>query len=126
MNIGVDFDGTCVTHEFPKIGENIGAVPVLKKIIKSGHNIILNTMRSDICNLQEAIDWFASNGIKLYGINENPRQKSWTTSPKVYADLYIDDAAIGCPLLFDINISTRPYVDWVRIEKALIDCKIIR
>lgn len=29
MIIAVDFDGTCVTHEFPKVGEEIGAAPVL-------------------------------------------------------------------------------------------------
>lgn len=28
--IGIDFDGTVVTHDFPKIGKDIGAVPVLR------------------------------------------------------------------------------------------------
>jgi len=28
MEICIDFDGTCVTHEFPKVGKDIGAVPV--------------------------------------------------------------------------------------------------
>ena len=46
MYIAVDFDGTCVTHEYPNIGKDIGAVPVLKKLTDSGHKIILNTMRS--------------------------------------------------------------------------------
>lgn len=32
MDIAIDFDGTCVTHEYPRVGNNIGAVPVLKKI----------------------------------------------------------------------------------------------
>lgn len=35
MILGLDFDGTCVTHEFPKIGKDIGAIPVLKKNSKS-------------------------------------------------------------------------------------------
>ena len=26
MIIAIDFDGTCVTHEYPKIGKDIGAV----------------------------------------------------------------------------------------------------
>lgn len=30
MIIAVDFDGTCVTHEYPKVGREIGAVGVLK------------------------------------------------------------------------------------------------
>ena len=28
--IAIDFDGTVVTHEYPKVGRDIGAVPVLK------------------------------------------------------------------------------------------------
>lgn len=43
MIIAVDFDGTCVIHEFPKVGKDIGAVPVLKKLIEKGHKIILYT-----------------------------------------------------------------------------------
>lgn len=46
--IGIDFDGTVVTHDFPKIGKDIGAVPVLKKLVENGHKLILFTMRSDI------------------------------------------------------------------------------
>ena len=45
MYIAVDFDGTCVTHEYPKVGKDIGAAPVLKKLIKEGHQLILHTMR---------------------------------------------------------------------------------
>ena len=47
MEIAIDFDGTCTTHEFPKIGKDIGAVRVLKRLINNGHNLILFTMRSD-------------------------------------------------------------------------------
>ena len=46
MIIAVDFDGTVVTHEDPRIGNDIVAVPVLKKMIEEGHKIVLNTMRS--------------------------------------------------------------------------------
>lgn len=50
MVIAVDFDGTCVTHEFPKIGKDIGAIPVLRKLVEKGHQIILYTMRSHCSN----------------------------------------------------------------------------
>jgi hypothetical protein len=33
MIIAVDFDGTCVTHDFPHVGKDIGAVPVLKELV---------------------------------------------------------------------------------------------
>lgn len=118
MIIGIDFDGTCVTHDYPGIGKDIGAVPVLKKLTNSGHRLILNTMRSGL-KLQDAINWFNENGIELYGANENPTQKTWTQSPKVYAHLYIDDAALGCPLKMDVNLSDRPFVDWEVIARWL-------
>ena len=109
--IAVDFDGTCVTHDYPNVGKDIGAVPVLQALDRNGHQIILNTMRSGK-ELEDAKDWFAFNSIWLYGANENPAQKSWTTSPKVYANLYIDDASMGCFLNYDPNFHSRHYVDW--------------
>ena len=118
MYIAVDFDGTCVTHEYPKVGKDIGAVPVLKKLTDNGHKLILNTMRSGK-ELAAAIKWFIDNDIPLYGANENPTQKSWTDSPKVYAHLYIDDAGIGCPLIFDHAVSSRPFVNWNAVEEYL-------
>jgi hypothetical protein len=60
----------------------------------------------------------------LFGINENPTQKSWTASPKVYAHIYIDDAALGCPLTTD-SFVTKPYVDWSEVEKQLIKMELI-
>ena len=124
MYIAVDFDGTCVTHEYPKVGKDIGAVPVLKKLTDSGHKIILNTMRSGK-ELAAAIKWFIDNDIPLFGSNENPTQKSWTTSPKVHANLYIDDAALGCPLKMEPNVSDRPFVDWHQVEKYMEESHII-
>ena len=134
MVIAIDFDGTCVTHEFPKVGKDIGAVPVLKKLVDKGHHIILFTMRSHpdennqgrtlsgevVSNdvLQDAVNWFKENDIPLLGINENPTQKNWTSSPKVFAHLYIDDAALGAPLKIGSK-SDRPYIDWERVETLL-------
>lgn len=124
MYIAVDFDGTCVTHEYPRVGKDIGAVPVLKKLTDSGHQLILNTMRSGK-ELVDAVQWFADNDIPLYGANENPTQKEWTLSPKAYAHLYIDDAALGCPLKFDRAVSSRSFVDWTAVEYYLIFNHII-
>lgn len=116
MVIAIDFDGTCVTHEYPHIGKNIGSVPVLQTLVENGHKLILNTMRSGQY-LQDAVDWFQQNNITLYGINENPKQKEWTASPKVYANLYIDDAALGIPLIH--LHKERPFVDWVKVALDL-------
>ena len=118
MVIAVDFDGTCVTHDYPYIGSDIGAVPVLKELVDAGYNLVLNTMRSGRLE-KDAVRWFKENNIPLYGVNCNPDQKSWTSSPKVFADLYIDDAALGIPLKTS-QTSTRPFVDWVEVRKLLI------
>ena len=139
MEICIDFDGTCVTHEFPKVGKDIGAAPVLKKLVERGHKLILFTMRSnrpvpnetgdptimDVTGmlLDDAVNWFKQNDIPLHGINENPTQKNWTSSPKAYGQLYIDDAALGCPLklAYSDNQETMfiQYVDWVKVEEML-------
>ena len=124
MYIAIDFDGTCVTYDYPKIGKEIGATKVLKRLVEAGHKLILNTMRSDK-ELQDAVNWFKKNGIELYGVNENPTQKRWTNSPKVYAHMYIDDAAFGCPLINAPELSDRQFVDWDSVGRKLIQMGII-
>ncbi len=113
----VDFDGTCVTHDFPDVGKDIGAQKVLKRMVARGDNLILWTMRSGK-ELQDAVEWFGANDIPLWGIQRNPEQDTWTTSPKAYAQIYIDDAALGCPLSYPLN-GKRPYVDWVQVQSIL-------
>jgi hypothetical protein len=141
MTFNIDFDGTVVTHDFPYVGKDIGAVPVLKKLTDAGHRLILFTMRSDRSEkketedhtimdvtgtfLTDAVTWFKENGIPLYGIQTNPTQKNWTTSPKSYAELMIDDSALGCPLKFDEKLSSRAFVDWVKVEELLTNLKLI-
>ena len=117
MIIAIDFDGTCVTHEYPEVGRDLGATTTLKTLVDNGHKLILLTMRSGK-TLEDAKHWFEERGIILYGVNENPSQKQWTESPKVYANLYIDDANLGIPLIKNSMASDRPYVDW---KLVLID-----
>jgi len=135
ITIAIDFDGTVVTHEFPKVGKDIGAVPVLKELVANGHKLILYTMRSnrglknltgdssiiDVTGnfLDAAINWFKQNDIPLYGVQWNPTQKNWTTSNKCYAEKYIDDAALGCPLKTNPELSDRPFVNWEYVSIIL-------
>ena len=123
MIIAIDFDGTCVTHEYPEIGRDIEAVPVIQDLIDEGHKIILWTMRSGQC-LGKAVDWFRENDLELFGVNSNPFQSIWTSSPKAYAQLYIDDAAFGVPLL-KTDLSERPYVDWDKVSDGLVMAGIL-
>ena len=55
--IAVDFDGTVVTHAYPEIGDDAGAVPVLKELTDNGCRLILYTMRHGKL-LDDAIRWF--------------------------------------------------------------------
>ncbi len=116
--IAVDFDGTCVTHDYPQIGQDIGAQDVLKRIVECDCNLILWTMRSGP-ELNEAVEWFERNGIPLSGIQVNPNQRRWTNSPKAYAHMYIDDAALGAPLKLDPSMSHRPFIDWEKVSEML-------
>ena len=117
MIIAVDFDGTCVKHAYPGIGEDIGAVPVLRELVNNGHDLILWTMRSGQ-TLEDAIKLFSDNDIRLYAAQRNPTQDQWTESPKAYAQIYIDDAALGCPLIKD-------HVDWVKVRQWLFEKGIL-
>ena len=119
MIIAVDFDGTCTTHEYPLVGRDIGAEPVLRKLVAAGHQLILWTMRSGK-ELEEAVGWFQEREIPLFGVNGNPTQKSWTSSAKPYAQLYIDDAALGCPLCKPQFPGESHYVDWETVEQMLL------
>lgn len=66
--------------------------------------------------LQDAVKWFEERNIPLFGIQRNPTQDSWTSSPKAYAKIYIDDAALGCPLVEGLK-GERPFVDWKTVEE---------
>ena len=126
MDILIDFDGTCVAHEFPRIGKDIGAAPILRRLTNAGHRLILFTMRSNVEDpraqdesivaepgdyLTQAVNWFKENNIPLYGIQTNPTQHTWTTSPKAYGQLIIDDTCLGIPLKSDTTLTDRPFVD---------------
>ena len=116
MIIAIDFDGTCVTHEYPEVGRDIGAAEVIRKFVARGDKIILFTMRSGE-PLMHAVDWFERKGITLFGVNCNPEQRTWTTSPKPYAHVYIDDAALGVPLMRPKT--GRPYVHWNAVAELM-------
>ena len=118
LTIAIDFDGTCVEHDYPAVGMDVaGAAETLRQLQAKGHRLILYTMRSGEL-LRAAVEWFRSHYIELWAINENPEQRAWSASPKVYADYYIDDAALGTPIIY-IDGAPRPVVDWTRLRELL-------
>ena len=72
--------------------------------------------------LSDAVKWLKQKGIELYGINENPDQCTWTSSPKVHCDIFVDDRSLGCPLT---NFEGHTVVDWGAIEQMLKQMKVI-
>lgn len=104
MRIAVDFDGTLCDFAFPKIGKQTQdqkeLMETLIKRRKNGDKLILWTNRGDNEEypvLTEAIEWCKERGLEFDAVNENlPGTKKLSgPSPKVMADIYIDDLAVN-------------------------------
>ena len=97
MKIAVDFDGTIVEHEYPKIGEEkLFAIETLKQIQKRGHQLILWTYRTGR-ELDDAVAFCKSKGLEFYAVNKNYPEEVFdiTTPRKIDADIFIDDRNLG-------------------------------
>lgn len=95
--IAVDFDGTIVEHDYPKIGkEMLFAFATLKELQKKGHKLILFTYRVGPL-LDEAVEYCKKNGIEFYAVNKNyPEEEITENTPrKLNVDIFIDDRNIG-------------------------------
>lgn len=97
LTIAVDFDGTIVEHDYPKIGrEMVFAFDTLKALEKKGHRLILWTYREGRF-LKEAVDYCASKGLHFYAVNRSYPEEEFSDeiSRKINADIFIDDRNIG-------------------------------
>ncbi len=97
LTIAVDFDGTIVEHDFPRIGrEMVFAFDTLKALQRKGHRLILWTYREGKL-LLEAVEYCKANGLVFYAVNKSyPEEEfSMNVSRKINADLFIDDRNVG-------------------------------
>ena len=99
MVIAVDFDGTIVEHEYPKIGREIPfAIDVLKRLQKEEfHQLILWTVREGKL-LEEALEYCRERGLEFYAVNSDHPGEHYPDeliSRKLKADLFIDDRNVG-------------------------------
>ncbi len=97
MKIAVDFDGTIVEHEYPRIGkERIFAFDTLKLLQKKGHLLVLWTYRIGK-ELDEAVEYCKLNGLEFYAVNANYPEEVFdnSVSRKINAELFIDDRNLG-------------------------------
>lgn len=95
MIIAIDFDGTIVENNFPRIGRlKPNAKEVISKLKAEGHYIIIWTCRKQQRET-EARNFLIQNNIPFDLVNEsnavNVQKYGGVDTRKVYADVYIDD-----------------------------------
>jgi len=119
MIVALDFDGTLTTHMWPDLGEDIGAfewvIPLQEKY--PGLRYILWTVRT-YKPLENAVKFCSDKGLHFWGVNKNPDQHSWSSSSKAHAHCYVDDAALGTPLIHRSE-RIRSYVNWAEMGPLL-------
>ncbi len=95
--IAVDFDGTIVDDEYPKVGPaKMFAFDTLLELQKQGHRLILWTYRYGE-KLEDAVKFCKKNGLEFYAVNKSyPEEKyDGSVSRKINADVFIDDRNVG-------------------------------
>jgi hypothetical protein len=93
----IDFDGTIVEHDFPRVGKPMPlAIEVIKELKEAGYVLILWTCREGKF-LDDAIMFCLENGLKFDGYNETPPEHEFRPEGgrKAYGDYYIDDRNLG-------------------------------
>tara|TARA_Y100000034_G_scaffold104648_1_gene131366 strand:- start:22910 stop:23272 length:363 start_codon:yes stop_codon:yes gene_type:complete len=113
--ISIDFDGTIVVHDFPRIGEPMPhAFEVMKELQEAGFKLILNTCREDHGKkkyLTEAVEFCKKHGVEFRSVNETRLEDEFRPEGgrKVYAKVYIDDRNLG------------GFPGWLEVKKILLD-----
>ena len=98
MIVAVDFDGTLTkTDDYPEAQPNYIGFHAILKFQKRGGKVILWTCRAGE-ELKDAVAFCGAFGLTFDAINRNlpEMEQKWlqsghTVSPKVFADVYVDD-----------------------------------
>lgn len=116
--IAVDFDGTIVDNEYPNIGCPVPhAFEWLKKLKAKNADLILWTWRSGD-ELRDAVKYCRIQGVDFEFVNRNPLNNG--RSPKAFADVYVDDTGVGCPLRKALRPGGQPVVNWRKVGPVLM------
>ena len=131
MIIAVDFDGTCVIHAYPGIGEEMPyCTEVSKALVKANHDLLLWTCREDHQThidkrfLQDAVDWFAERDIPLIGVNRTPKELEFREEK--YKDLASARVPYGRKALADIYVDDRNlggFPGWLEVHRIILGCE---
>ena len=97
--IAVDFDGTCFITNFPDPGgiPRLSVIKTLRQKQKDGAYLILWTCRCGIY-LQEAIELMRQFSVEFEKYNQPSDyelQNFDKQSPKIFADVYLDDLCVN-------------------------------
>ena len=95
--IAIDFDGTIVEHDYPRIGrEMLFAFATIKELHKKGHRLILFTYRTGEL-FDEAVEYCKKNGVEFYAVNKNFPEETYSEDipRKLNVDVFIDDRNVG-------------------------------
>lgn len=115
--IAIDFDGTIVESDFPRIGAEIfGAGATIRRLKEKGHHITIWTCRCGDA-LTDAINWLLANKIPFDAVNINTPSRIRlynSDSRKISADIYVDDRIVG------------GFPGWEKVERYINDIEATR
>ncbi|MDR9397642.1 BT0820 family HAD-type phosphatase [Salibacter sp.] len=98
LTIAVDFDGTIVDDDYPRIGKpKMFAFDTLKMLQNKHHKLILWTYRHGK-RLDEAVEFCREHGIEFHAVNKSFPEEVFDqnqSSRKIHADVFIDDRNFG-------------------------------
>lgn len=94
--IAIDFDGTIVEHDYPRIGAlRPNAAHVIRWVYMWAH-VIIWTCRYEPKDVENMRSFLNDNNIPYTAINDNaPENLGFKPYPKIYFDICIDDRNLG-------------------------------
>lgn len=108
--IAIDFDGTIVEDDFPRIGKLKNNAKEVLNFLYENNIVIIWTCRTGKFK-DKAISFLKENNIKYHFFNENINNKIYSEdSRKINADIFIDDKNI-----FMTSI------DWLKIKEYFLN-----
>lgn len=100
LKIVLDIDGTVFYHRVPKLGKPVPGIEYINGWVDDGAIINISTMRSGEM-LEEALKALDDLGIKYHSVYKDQGQEEWTSSPKCYGHVIVDDTCCGIPAAKD-------------------------
>lgn len=127
MEIYLDFDGTVVEHDWPKMGVPVPhAIDIITELQKQ-YPIVLNTYRANIDNergttgVEQAMGYLRANRIKISKVlHQKDMPPTWDMDYfNAIQRIYIDDAMREIGMIPNRIRPTGEMVDWNFVKREL-------